>query len=477
MLSIKWIPTEYLGDMVETGSLERSTLELGESDPRRSVAGETHPTGQPFRPIQYLGNKLRSVEAILQIATDLGSKSQSFVDLFTGSTVVAQAFANSDWKVTANDTQAYSFTMANALLGIGRKLGEPIEAKSILELVSSRKLSLDVGDWDHAVDLEDKYLSLEDYEGLIYLYGSLPLYWLKPDQSFRDGMPNIGTGTSALGEFPLITSLQAGKYFGVRQSIEIDLIRNAIEERYQRTEISSWQRFALLTALFAAMSLAVNSAGKHFAQPLLAGSSTNKKFLKKRLWQDRRLSIVEKFDAAANSIATATTDLKNVHCAEQSSAEEFLEKHDSGVDVVYADPPYTAQQYSRFYHLLETVLTYQVPELLHNGKVTNGLYPTNRYKSDFCSRTRVGPAFDRVVSSSFGLGAFLLISYSVSSKNSVGNARMISLQDLTAICHQHYGSSSVECVPMSHRYRQFNSTARSNADRNDQEILIVCRPQ
>jgi hypothetical protein len=48
---------------------------------------------QPFRPIQYLGNKLRTLPDILNASENLIGKSGTVVDLFTGTTVVAQGFA------------------------------------------------------------------------------------------------------------------------------------------------------------------------------------------------------------------------------------------------------------------------------------------------------------------------------------------------------------------------------------------------
>ena len=46
----------------------------------------------------------------------------------------------------------------------------------------------------------------------------------------------------------------------------------------------------------------------------------------------------------------------------------------------YLDPPYTRDQYSRFYHFLETLARGDEPELAHGAR-----YREDRFKSAFCS--------------------------------------------------------------------------------------------
>src|SRR5207249_894920 len=49
----------------------------------------------------------------------------------------------------------------------------------------------------------------------------------------------------------LFTVYYAGNYFGLKQAIEIDSVRLAIESLRLQTQISEWQAKALLAALFA----------------------------------------------------------------------------------------------------------------------------------------------------------------------------------------------------------------------------------
>ena len=427
-----------------------------------------------YRPIQYLGNKLRSVSSITEIAGDLLGAKGRFLDLFTGTSVVAQSLANSGWKVTALDAQAYSYVMAHSLLGIGRKLNESVPTDVILNAASPDTLEPWFAHWETFAQMETAALGEGDYKRLGDLYRHLPLIWRGGEQNSQLNKTKLKIGEAAFYKVPLITILQSGTYFGIRQSLEIDLLRNKIETAYSSRTISTWQKNALLTGLMSAMSTAVHSAGKHFAQPLSAGRSENFKFLCQRMLQDRSVCIRSKFRNACEQISVTAHPRHDGHNALQTTAEDFIENSKSGFDVVYADPPYTAQQYSRFYHLLETIVNYEFPDLYHNGSVTTGLYPTNRFKSAFCSKRSAKKAFHRLVSGTKQLDAHLIVSYSKSSAKSTGNSRMISISDLLALCSQEFGDRNVECVPLSHKYRQFNSRGRANVDRDDPEVLIVC---
>ena len=58
----------------------------------------------------------------------------------------------------------------------------------------------------------------------------------------------------------------------------------------------------------------------------------------------------------------------------------------SNVGLVYADPPYTDMQYSRYYHLLNVAAKYEYPKLtITKNGYTKGLYTEGRYQSKLSS--------------------------------------------------------------------------------------------
>lgn len=57
------------------------------------------------------------------------------------------------------------------------------------------------------------------------------------------------------------------------------------------------------------------------------------------------------------------------------------------IKLIYADPPYTDMQYSRYYHLLNVAAKYDYPEpTISRGKFTKGLYTEGRNQSDLSKK-------------------------------------------------------------------------------------------
>ena len=65
--------------------------------------------------IKYAGSKLKLLPYLLQAARNL-PEIHTVLDGFSGSTRVSQAFAQSGYTVTANDTAEWSFTLATCYL-------------------------------------------------------------------------------------------------------------------------------------------------------------------------------------------------------------------------------------------------------------------------------------------------------------------------------------------------------------------------
>lgn len=411
-----------------------------------------------FRPVQYLGSKLRVIEAICGLAKDLAPPGASVVDLFAGSTVVAQGLARTGFKTTAVDTQAYSATFGQALLGIGRQVTDALDSAAIVEQALACD-KLIAADWVGWRKREDEHVAAGDGAALREVGRQLPLAWR--------------SGLFVADHAAPLTSFYAGSYFGVRQGLDLDLISRAIA-RSPAAPAGSWQRAAFLTALMHAASMVVHSAGKHFAQPL-KGRAANARFLDARLLADRRLEVLNLFVEGCAAVERAAPQTDEGHCSVRGEAEVYIAQSARHA-LYYLDPPYTAQQYSRFYHVLETIATGSLPALAEGATLTSGLYPPDRYKSAFSSRRKAPAALARTIGQIADQGAGAIVSYSVSARGSDGNARMISFPELLDTCHQAFGHRRVEVVDLQHRYRQFNSGSNAKASRNDREVLLVCRP-
>jgi adenine-specific DNA-methyltransferase len=60
----------------------------------------------------------------------------------------------------------------------------------------------------------------------------------------------------------------------------------------------------------------------------------------------------------------------------------------TGVGTVYADPPYTRDQYSRYYHVYETLYKYDYPSIQGIGRT-----PSRRFQTVFSQKSQVVSAF------------------------------------------------------------------------------------
>lgn len=421
-------------------------------------------TADVFRPVQYLGSKLRSLAPIRRVVTNNTSAGSTVWEPFTGSSVVGQGLADEGMRVVAHDALTSSATFAQAMLGIHRAPAET-DASNLHHLLEALP-KVDASPLDKFLEREDDAVARGDGAALLLLGREIPQRW-------RSGVGGLAAGSiRANGGF--LSTTYAGTYFSLRQALELEEIRRQIDGWVGDAEVSTWQRSVLLTALCAAASKAVFSAGKHFAQPLAANDGKSQVFHERRIVTDRRIDIKLEMGSALGRIYEAARAADEGHqagvaLAEDATSEDLLRDN---VTVVYADPPYTAQQYSRFYHVLEVLVSGEAAKLQHyRGAVTRGLYPEGRYKSPFCSRVKAPGAFRHLAETSFDAGARLVISYSGSAESSTGNPRSISMEDLLAEMTRVFPRVSVQDLDLN--YRQFNSAASANSGRDDPEVLIV----
>lgn len=428
-----------------------------------------------WRPVQFLGNKLRVLDTVSSAVTDGLGDGSTVWDAFSGSSVVSQRIAAHGARVVATDKLNCSVKFARTMLSIDRT---PSSGVAELRALSAAEPVAEHAPWDDYVRAEDDAIARRSADDLSAIGRGLPLRWRRTgmNSALSAAFGQVDAAAEANVSYPLVNVLStyAGTYFGVRQSRDLDIIANGILERAERGQLDAWERDAGLTALASAASSAVFSAGKHFAQPINVNGGLSK-FQAGRLLVDRAVSVRDGYlralDAIEEGMAASTG-----HVAFEAEAENVTSDYlmSLGVSTVYADPPYTAQQYSRFYHLLDTLVS-GVPARLQRsrGVVTKGLYSEGRYKSAFCSRRYAPDAFARLAQHSFDASARLVISYSVSAPASIGNSRSIGLEQLLGIVERVYGMNRVSVQQVDIRYRQFNQAGSAVAAREDPEVLIV----
>lgn len=433
------------------------------------------------KPLQYLGAKNRVIDSILE--ESLNHINEGYVlDLFSGSSIVSQAFSNNGFKVISNDVQKFSGIISNTFLNIDLKISDLDITPDILIKNDSAENNF-YGIYRYYIEQEELFLKNKNTIELLKLYKNFPLLWnnvrseaIKINEIISKMALHLNEPSFDIA--PLFTSLYAGTYFGIKQSIKIDLFRNRIEELSKAKKISTWQYNLFLTSLISVISKIVNSSGKHFAQPTKFDNIIKNELLESRLFKNRTLDIDT---ILAETIAQNLNKIKNTFLPTSNivlnmSMESIIQKIDElpNIDLIYADPPYTAQQYSRFYHIPEILIDYKIPELqIHLGKITKGIYPENKFKSRFCSVSKAPEAFSDLFNLTKKTNSTLVLSYSESKSGKTGNQRMITLDRLKSLKEKIIPNYDMRVIELDLKYKQHNHQDLINKKNEDSEVLII----
>lgn len=228
-------------------------------------------------------------------------------------------------------------------------------------------------------------------------------------------------------------------YFSEPQCLEIDSLRYAIEK------VSNEQhKNFYLTLLMNAMCKAQSTTG-HFAQFLDSNH--------KRTITLRKLSVYKLF---FEKVSDFSSFVKSNYCNCNFNLdynELFLKKEMNDVKCFYLDSPYTSDQYSRFYHILETICKYDRPDLSFKAK-----YRSDRVQSKFCYKKSVLDEFERIISFCASKKASLVISYS--------NHGVANPSDIVDIANKYFSNVVIKDIDFDHS-SQGKGTIRIK------EVLII----
>jgi adenine-specific DNA methylase len=440
-----------------------------------------------FRPIHYLGSKLRILDFIEKTINEIDPTNGRVIDLFAGSGCVSRKLSLSR-PVTSVDIQEYSRVICSALLNpisnldIIRKLIETcIEspyAKSIFwsiePLIDFEKTCI------NEAQISDSTLLCDLLEN-----GSIITYELGNEQNvknvelfnrIKETLKRLNTLNFIDGPQALSIRYMGGIYFSYYQAAQIDILLHYINE-----EIAPIYRDTLIAALLGTISDSVNTVGKQFAQPIRPRNSNGlpKPNLWKQVNKDRRLDIFLEFEKWAEKYMSLeqTSDLHSVLKMDYSDALNLIE---DDTTIVYADPPYTRDHYSRYYHTLETICLRDNPNvstMTLNGKkeISRGLYREIRHQSPFCIKSQALPAFQTLISKVHSKNKSLLISYSPFDEKMNSHPRLLSMEQLIQLCKKYFKSVEIKS-PGVFSHSKLTRTSKHLHASNNAELLIVCHP-
>ena len=411
--------------------------------------------------LQYLGSKNRMLENICTPIIEDASIDK-VVDLFAGTGSVG--YALSPYKaIISNDFEYYSYVLNEAILN-GCMITEQ-ELIALYDRIERRSRK------------SEEYLHIEIAAEKEYLYASLDLY--EEYAAFSNSTPSVfnnGTENRIFTNlkclvrevvpgkktqnvpFPcLFTTYFANAYFGIKQCCQIDAIASAIAELYDER-----QRNVLFAALMTATSSTASST-THFAQFLTVKSKSTFKNIREK----RSTDIIALFrDTLSTFSDKGLLDrAERQHRCLNLDFEECLHALDMNEHtLVYADPPYFKEHYSRYYHVLNTMCLYDYPELAINPQSKEyaiGRYRVDRNISDFGKKAKALSAFQRLIDSCADKKAKLVISYS---ENSI-----VKIYELLQLAKSRY-NVRVDRISLKH-----SSQGRStNSDQTVKEYLFIC---
>lgn len=428
------------------------------------------PTSTEFRPVHYMGNKSRFLDAIQAAVDSVADPGSTACDLFAGTAVVARRLAQSR-PVVCSDVQAYSKVLAEALTG--PRAYSPGEVDSALEvardwLSATEPRVRDLLELEHNAMAEaptapDALADIVDYGSLVVAgRGHREL------QAAKDAARQVLDPENAA-----LVWYYGGVYFSYRQALELDALRHAVRV------LGGMQRDqTAVGALLGVASDAVSTVGNHFAQPVRPrrADGTLKRSWVTSVTRSRQVSIFEGFRGwLARYAALRPTAYRCV--ALQAGYQDTLSALGSDVGVIYADPPYTRDHYSRFYHVLETIAMDDDPGVTpsqESSQPSRGLYRENRHQSPFSIRTQVRPAFHELFSHAKRLDVPVVLSYSPMSEGTRARpeTRLMLIQDLIDRAGDYFADVRLIDVASSSHSR-FNRSELNAAIDGSAEVLIV----
>ena len=230
-------------------------------------------------------------------------------------------------------------------------------------------------------------------------------------------------------------------YFSGPQCRQLDALRTAVGALAEGPA-----RDLYLSALMGAACRVQSSPG-HFAQFLPADHPRTQALRAMDVWA----AFLEKCE---DYRALVFSEYENrAHCCDfhQLLARDMAAE----ADTVYLDSPYTREQYSRFYHVLETIALGDAPEVRFKAG-----YRSDRFQSGFCYPDRAAGEFAAVMDYCAGRGKALAVSYS--------DRGVLPLDELEALARARFRRVEV-------RGERYDHSTQGKGPTAVREYLLLCR--
>ena len=349
--------------------------------------------------IRYMGSKRNLAKTVADALCSIGTG--YCVDLFSGMCSVAATLADKRHVIT-NDIQTFAALTAQTYIATPEEPPKSNIIDKIRELYLANYQLLNER-FGHLIEQEKYWLyqaSLDEWEGYAEWCKTVPhtgnnLLLRREVLSLR-GKEHV--------PYRLFSLTFPNSYFGLKQCLEIDSLRFAIDYAVKKDIISIAESRWVLVALMQALSHTSSSPG-HFAEFFEVKDKRTFELVRKL----RTRNIIQQTMLELDRIIPAgSPNWRSGNLVFNEDSLNMLERlrNIQNIGCVYADPPYTNAQYSRYYHLLETLVRYDYPESNFKGR-----YRSDRYMAPFCRKTQVLFAFNQLARMVSQLNVPLLLSY------------------------------------------------------------------
>lgn len=276
-------------------------------DPRRHAAVRT--TDYVFSQlIPYIGNKRKLLHLIAEAVAFTACGGGTFVDLFTGSTVVARWAKRSGYRVIANDWEPYSYEIARGTVALN-------SAPPFAAFGGARRV------FEHLNTLEPQY-------------GYVARHLCPAD----DENPDVE---------------RERMFFTQANGRRIDAIREQVHAWEAAGLLSADERAYVLAGLIYAVSYVSNTSG------VFKGFHNG--------WGGKTATALYRIRSAMTLAAPVLLDNGQENLASRRDAGALALRLADLADrermIVYVDPPYNQHPYGSNYHVLNTVALWDKPPL------------------------------------------------------------------------------------------------------------------
>ncbi|MGE0269284.1 MAG: DNA adenine methylase [Candidatus Omnitrophota bacterium] len=380
--------------------------------------------------MKYMGSKRYMLTNGLGKLLDEEAKSaKRIVDLFCGAGAVACHVArHTDLPVLAIDLQKYSVILTESIIGRNRVIEESELTENWLNRVDDLRRESKL--WISAEKLSAKLDKRRMGQ------------YVKDCRELCEERSTIGPIWNAYG----------GHYYSPQQALTFDYLLKYVPQELTHQKVS-------LAAVIMAASRCAASPG-HTAQPFQP-TRTAKKFLLES-WQKDPVDVCKRTLSEVSKLHARTIGEARVANAIDEA------KKLRPTDLVFVDPPYSGVQYSRFYHVLETIANKEC------GKVSGvGRYPdiSKRPQSSFSNKGQSKQALIDLLSNLAESGATVIFTFP---NEECSNG--LSGEEVKNTAMQFFDIQEKEKVKMRFSTLGGNNTKRDSR-KESCELILLMRPK